>query len=194
MASNSSPQISGGVYEYFLTRSDYSKRTDAGAGCGAARTAEDQHIAHTPPKRPRFVYLRTASQSRVALNAVLANCRDTNHVQLPLANAFGTVPAHGYLSSAPFLTPVDGQAQSTGAPVTGETVCVLPARGLAQRCTATSNSSGLGAGPDEHGRGGPRPREMCATPLARVAPRAAQIAAQRRLSDACLLVRCISVG
>ena len=124
-----------------------------------------------------FVYLRTASQSRVALNAVLANCRDTNHVQLPLANAFGTVPAHGYLSSAPFLTPVDGQAQSTGAPVTGETVCVLPARGLAQRCTATSNSSGLGAGPDEHGRGGPRPRATCATPLARVAPRAAHIAA-----------------
>ena len=37
------------------------------------------------------------------------------------------------------------------------------------------------------------PREMCATPLARVAPRAAHIAAQRRLSDACLLVRCISV-
>ena len=91
MASNSSPQISGGVNEYFLTRSDYSKRTDAGAGCGAARTAEDQHIAHNPPKRPRFVYLRTASQSRVALNAVLANCRDTDHVQLPLANAFGTV-------------------------------------------------------------------------------------------------------
>ena len=164
MASNSSPQISGGVNEYFLTRSDYSKRTDAGAGCGAARTAEDQHIAHTPPKRPRFVYLRTASQSRVALNAVLANCRDTDHVQLPLANAFGTVPAHVYRSSAPFLTPVDGQAQSTGAPVTGGAVCVLPARGLAQRCTATSNPSGLGAGPDEHGRGGPRPREMCATP------------------------------
>ena len=163
MASNSSPQISGGVNEYFLTRSDYSKRTDAGAGCGAARTAEDQHIAHTPPKRPRFVYLRTASQNRVALNAVLANCRDTDHVQLPLANAFGTVPAHVYRSSAPFLTPVDGQAQSTGAPVTGGTVCVLPARGLAQRCTATSTLVGSGRGPTstaEVARG----RARCAQP------------------------------
>ena len=147
MASNSSPADIRRCNEYFLTRSDYSKRTDAGAGCGAARTAEDQHIAHTPPKRPRFVYLRTASQDRVALNAVLANCRDTNHVQLPLANAFGTVPAHGYLSSAPFLTPVDGQAQSTGAPVTGGTVCVLPARGWPGGAPPRQTLVGSGRGP-----------------------------------------------